>query len=458
MNLRRRLVTALISHGSALDLAVFRITVALVIAQSHSVAVATTWAALPSATRTAPLGVGWLLPHLPIDPASVAFMRGVLLLACALGALGVFTRASFTIISLTAAYVLLIPELGGAVFHDHHLLWFAVLLAASPCGDTLSFDAWLAQRRGRPRPTHGRAHGLTLRVAWLLVALIFFFPGVHKLATSGLAWVTSDNLRNQIWWKWTQDPTLEPAFRIDLYPRLLRACAALTIAFELSFPVLILSVRGRAVALAAALSFHAATAHFMGIEFGVLYACYVVFIPWEALGRRLGIFTPVEVQEDELQEPSLAFPMIVSGVLVTGVACAGSLGAMQAYPFACYPTFEWIARAEMPALVVELVRPNGSRERVDRSVWSEPGPRGWALEWRLAGVYDAPSPRRIDAWWSDVSTRPPLALRVADAESVVFRSASISVDPAHRGRLIRSRAIHQIDLPALRSRAAPPAP
>jgi hypothetical protein len=55
--------------GPALDLAVFRVTVAVVIAASSSAMVAPDWAALPSATRVAPLGVGFLLPHLPITPS-----------------------------------------------------------------------------------------------------------------------------------------------------------------------------------------------------------------------------------------------------------------------------------------------------------------------------------------------------------------------------------------------------
>jgi len=124
---------------------------------------------------------------------------------------------------------------GGAVFHDHHLLWLAVILAASPCGDALSLDAWFARRANRVLPTKGRAHGAAVRAAWLVIALVFLFPGIHKLHASGLAWAFSDNLRNQMWWKWTQDPALMPSLRIDRYPLLCRSLAALTIIFELTF-------------------------------------------------------------------------------------------------------------------------------------------------------------------------------------------------------------------------------
>src|SRR5688500_14631798 len=134
-------MAVLAPEGSALDLAVFRVTVAIVIATSGSVAVADEWAALPIAARTVPLGVGWIVPHLPIDPSIVRIVRAILYAACACAAIGIFSRASFAIVALALSYVLLIPQLGGHVFHDHHLLWLSVLLAASPCGDALSIDA-----------------------------------------------------------------------------------------------------------------------------------------------------------------------------------------------------------------------------------------------------------------------------------------------------------------------------
>jgi hypothetical protein len=274
------------ASGSALDLAVFRVTVAVVIAASSSAMVAPEWAALPGAARVAPLGVGFLLPHLPITPEFVTGVRAVMYAACVTGALGLFSRASFALVTVTAAYVLLIPQLGGAVFHDHHLLWFAALLAASPCGDALSVDAWRARRQGTPPPSRGPAYGLALRFAWLFVGLIYFFPAVHKLRAMGLDWVLSDNLRHQLWWKWAMDPALLPRVRIDRVPWLLHVLAALTLLFELSFVALVFVRRTRLLAVAAALAFHAGTHLLMGIDFSVLYACYTLFLPWSAwLGR-----------------------------------------------------------------------------------------------------------------------------------------------------------------------------
>lgn len=427
------------SEGAALDLAVFRATIAFVIAMSSSVAVADHWAALPEGARVAPIGVGWLLPILPIEPASIRIARLVLWAACVTGLVGLFSRASFAIIALCLSYVLLAPQLGGSVFHDHHLVWFAVLLAASPCGDALSVDAMIARRRGRVLGSHGRAYGLSIRVAWILIGLVFFFPGVHKLAESGLAWITSDNLRNQLWWKWAQDPSIQPSWRIDRDPLTMRALAGLTVVFELVFLPLVFWRRTRALAVVSALVFHQATDYFMGVRFSVLFACYTVFVPWGALWQRFrkSDFVP--------SARSIAGPAIAASFLVLGVGAFGAAGITQGYPFACYPTFQWMAADRMPALRIEIERADGSRAVLDRELYAEPGPRGWALEWRLAGVYDRADPARIEAWWRQRSTIPALRGGLRDVVRVRFERVVISIDPDDRGRVLEARRIHTID-------------
>ena len=91
-----------------------RVVVAVVLGGSASVAAADHWAELPPEARVAPLGVGFLLPYLPITPGLVRAARVVLHLACVTGGLGLQSRASFAIATLAASYVLLVPQLGGA--------------------------------------------------------------------------------------------------------------------------------------------------------------------------------------------------------------------------------------------------------------------------------------------------------------------------------------------------------
>ncbi len=427
--MRDRLRAVFAPDGHALDLAVFRITIALVVLTSTSAMVAPDWASMPPETRVAPLGVGWLVPHLVITEPLVRFVRGLMYAACITGALGLASRLSFAVITACAFYVLLIPQLGGAVFHDHHLLWLSVLLSASPCGDALSFDAWWARRRGTPRATHGPAYGMAIRVAWLVIGLVFLFPGFQKLHHAGLDWVTGDTLRHQLWWKWALDPSLMPRVRIDRMPWLLHVLAGLVVLFELSFVVLVFVKRTRPVAVVSALVFHAGTHLLMGIDFSVLYACYTVFVPWASWFGREGARTTEGTA-----------PVTVAGLaLIVGVGTAGAMGAMQAYPFACYPTFAHDPGAEMHALVVEVTDADGHTARLDRALYFAPGPRGVALEWRLVGAYGDASPSRLRAWWRDAASREPLRTRLRDVESVRFFYARRSVDPDRPGmRVVRA--------------------
>lgn len=63
---------------------------------------------------------------------------------------GFRARTAAGIWAVLAVWTLGIPNLYGKVDHYHHLVWFAVLLASSPCADALSLDR---ARRRAPNPT-----------------------------------------------------------------------------------------------------------------------------------------------------------------------------------------------------------------------------------------------------------------------------------------------------------------
>jgi hypothetical protein len=100
------------------------------------------------------------------------------------------------VLAVAGYHLYAIAQLAGHVWHDMHLLWFCALLAASPCADVLAVGA------RHPLAAAGRAYALPLLVVRLLLASIYFSPGLHKLGTSGLACALSDNLRHQLCWKW----------------------------------------------------------------------------------------------------------------------------------------------------------------------------------------------------------------------------------------------------------------
>src|SRR5262249_50715778 len=95
--------------------------------------------------------------------------------------------------AVTSLYALGIPQLYGKVDHYHHLVWLALLLAASPCADALSLDA-----RGRLTPPRSVRYGFPLRVAWLLIGACYLFPGLAKLGEWRI-WLAPHNLRGLLW-------------------------------------------------------------------------------------------------------------------------------------------------------------------------------------------------------------------------------------------------------------------
>lgn len=127
----------------------------------------------------------------------------VLLVALALGLVGLFTRVACAVVA-----VLLVVWIGtayswGKPHHDCIVLVFAVAsLPLGPVGGRLSLDAvrarWRrAARGGDPSEapkTAPYAH-LPLRITQLTAALGYFFAGASKLAIGGLSWANGYTLQ-----------------------------------------------------------------------------------------------------------------------------------------------------------------------------------------------------------------------------------------------------------------------
>src|SRR5262249_56320347 len=148
---------------------------------------------IPAEHRFPPVGVVWLLPYVPINPATVALPAMMLRVCCLSAVVGLYSRTSAGLAALLSLYVLGVPQLYGKVNHYHYLVAFAALLAASPCGDALSCDAvraaWRRADRGQTAPPEpSMAYAVPLRFVWLLVGLIYVFPGFWKLWSSGFDW------------------------------------------------------------------------------------------------------------------------------------------------------------------------------------------------------------------------------------------------------------------------------
>lgn len=289
-----RLLNNFLSEAaSPLDLAFFRIVFFGFLFSFADTSTLLWFSRMPHELLFAPTGLGWLLPHVPINEP-VARAAGFLFhTACLCAMLGLFTRVSALLTAIFGLYVLGLPNFFGAVSHYHHLIWFSLILTVSPCADVLSCDAIRAAFKRADQgiieaPGPSVTYALPLRWIWLLLGLVYFFPGFWKVWDGGIDWVRSDNL------KWLMYNSLQkcegwlPFFRIDLHPRLLKFSALWTILFEVSFLFLILFRRWRVLAAFGGLVFHNMTNAFMRILFIELQVMYIGFVPWQELLGRLG--------------------------------------------------------------------------------------------------------------------------------------------------------------------------
>src|SRR5262249_43840391 len=280
------------AESSPINLAVLRIVFFAVLFQFVDVEHVVWFSQIPPELRFPPVGVGWLLPYVPINPAAVALTATMLRVCCLSALVGLFSRTSAGLAALLSLYLLGVPQLYGKVNHYHYLVAFAALLAVSPCGDALSCDAvrtaWRRADQGQTAPPGpSMAYALPLRFVWLLVGLLYFFPGFWKLWSSGFDWAFSNNLPLQMHAKCLPSGLRPPFFRLDPRPLLSQTAAFLTIVFEISFVFLIFFPRVRLLAPLGGLLFHTLTYVFMVIFFNVT-AAYVAFVDWSALSMRFG--------------------------------------------------------------------------------------------------------------------------------------------------------------------------
>lgn len=237
--------------------------------------------------------------YLPRD-LPPAFYDGLLWLAVAALALlgiGYRTRAA------TGA-VLLFGGLLESCFVDIDLERSTVFLAVhiplfmllfGDWGATHSLDAWLRRRRGLAGvgpDDHSPRFVLPIRATLVVLAALFFSAGVWKLAP-GSEWFREPHYFSDLTLRRYVEAALYglPLHPLPLlfreHPLLDLAIRCHVIAFELSFPLALLSARLRDVYLSLALLFHALNGIWLGVTFTTILVVYPLFVDGEALRRRL---------------------------------------------------------------------------------------------------------------------------------------------------------------------------
>lgn len=317
------------------------------------------YASLPKELLVPPAGTAWLLQHIPIQADLYQMLMIVFKVSCLAAMIGLLTPIALLSVFVSGWYVLGVPHFFGKVGHSSNIyLYAALVLAFSPCADALSVDALIRRKPffgGKPSTAYARP----LHMIWLLLGLVYLFPGIWKVVQGGPRWVFSDSLKNhlyQIWWQYGRADFL----RIDRWPLVYRGAAASVILFELFFILFLVQKRFRWLCVVSGLFFHNMTAWAMGIKFYKLLFCYTTFIDWAWVGRKLtGKKEEPVILQSSSGSPLRDWPMRIGVAIFMINVVFGFANHTAGWPFACFPTFGWVQGPTTQHLAVELIGADG---------------------------------------------------------------------------------------------------
>lgn len=346
--------------GPAVNLAAFRIAVVatwLVALDPHNAAA---FAHFPQELLF-PTGF-WhgRLKGLDYPPELVWALYAAFMPAALAALVGWRTRAALWVMLLAGGTIIALPQFFGKIVHNHHLLWFALLLALSPSGDALSLDARWRRRRGEPEPTWSRAYAWPLRAATLLIAIAYFFPGYWKLASVGWDWARAENFIGIMHGKWFETYEGDPTFRIDRYPGLCGLAAKATIIFELTFLPLALWKRTRLLVIAMGITFHLGVYLVMDIAIGHLAVGYAAMIPWHRWIASSSNSSSGAMPSDARRDVRRGLPVAVAGLVLIAGNIYDGMHRREDWPLCIYPTFAGRAQSQRATLVIEARMPDGT--------------------------------------------------------------------------------------------------
>jgi predicted DCC family thiol-disulfide oxidoreductase YuxK len=233
-----------------------------------------------------------LVTNLPLDLT----LAVVNILLIGFGIFGFWARPALALGTALSLYLFGIGQNFGKVDHYHHTIWFMALLAAAPSSRVLSADAIRSAIRradtGSPDLPQAPFDALwALRYVWLLMGLLYFFPGIAKLHSALYHhWASAPLIRNLLWKKWFETMRygrhVTLPIRADLLPdRLLELAAWGAILFEVSFLVVVLVRAWRPLLAIAGVLFHVGNGLILRIWFTTLIPAYVALLDWSFLAR-----------------------------------------------------------------------------------------------------------------------------------------------------------------------------
>lgn len=240
--------------------------------------------ALPDALTWELGGLGRFVSASP-RPESLVRIASVALACTSLSAaLGLFSRTSAALTTLLGVFVFAELEIHGKIRWFHHLMWIAPVFATVRCGEVLSLDAVLfgARRDGDAEGVAlepSRHYAVALRWAWVVLAIVYFFPGLWKFATGGFEWLTPDNLIHRTLTRWEHKEFIS-FIRIDQMPWLAGLGGAFTLIFEIGFPLMIFTRWSRTLVGVGGIGFQTGTRLLFQIDFSQVLFVYPILFDW----------------------------------------------------------------------------------------------------------------------------------------------------------------------------------
>jgi len=391
------------------------------------------------------------------DPSLARTLALVEVALVALGLLGVATRWTLGLAAALGVYTFGLPQNLGKVTHIMHVTWLLALLAASPCAEALTLRHALSLVRGRAFFVRASPHALTaLRLAWVLLGLVYLGPGIAKLHAALLdGWLDADNLRrilqrgiihHELYAGGTRSAAAAAA---ELPSALLSLGGALVIALEIGLIAAVQVRPLRLLAAAAGVSFHVMNGVILQIWFLSLVPVFAALVDWSALlerarsargGMRDRDTRPGPAQEGPAPRPAAL--LVVGALLVAAEACATGLqlGTRFAdgegptatarpwrdwrWPFDCYPTFAGRREAELVCWQVRLVRGDGVEVALEPATYRRAFAAASIAASSMGAAAAEPDPERRRTRWRGIVEsllpRVPEALRAEAVEARVY--------------------------------------
>lgn len=280
---------------------------------------------------------GFFWKHLPINEDIINVLIILFIITSLLSFLGLFSKYSIIFFSIVTLYLFGIPNFSGKINHNHDFIWIPAILAFGGCGDSLSIDSLIKNKfKNIKINMYGKKYNHTIIALWLMLGICYFFPGFWKIWNTGLDWALSDNIKNQLYFKWNTLSNWQPIFQLDKLPILYKLSGLFTLIFELGFIFAFPQKKLKLVFITSGLIFHVGTGIFMNIFFISFFILLLGLFEWDKILIRK---TKTSEYVHEIN-PKLFY--IISLMLIIGFSIFGIL-RIDSWPFSCYPRFDNIA-------------------------------------------------------------------------------------------------------------------